>query len=159
MGILRELAVCKRCPAPRSRSRCYRRSRCHATHRKNLFQARSPGCDGEYDRRARRRFEIVGDGNKGVRADAELESSLGLCSFACCGSHDVQAGARRHRERSCESRFHHAAGASAYAASKAAAVAMLDSLAAEVKGTGVRVNTILPSIIDTEANRDRKSVV
>jgi len=49
--------------------------------------------------------------------------------------------------------FDHAAGASAYAASKAAAVAMLDSLAAEVKGTGVRVNTILPSIIDTEANR------
>lgn len=49
--------------------------------------------------------------------------------------------------------FDHAAGASAYAASKAAAVAMLDSLAAEVKGTGVRVNTLLPSIIDTEANR------
>jgi len=49
--------------------------------------------------------------------------------------------------------FDHAAGASAYAASKAAAVAMLDSLAADVKGTGVRVNTILPSIIDTEPNR------
>ena len=49
--------------------------------------------------------------------------------------------------------FDHAAGASAYAASKAAAVAMLDSLAADVRGTGVRVNTILPSIIDTEANR------
>lgn len=49
--------------------------------------------------------------------------------------------------------FDHAAGASAYAASKAAAVAMLDSLAADLKGTGVRVNTILPSIIDTEANR------
>ena len=47
----------------------------------------------------------------------------------------------------------HAAGASAYAASKAAAVALMDSLAAEVKGTGVRVNSILPSIIDTEANR------
>jgi NAD(P)-dependent dehydrogenase (short-subunit alcohol dehydrogenase family) len=47
----------------------------------------------------------------------------------------------------------HAAGASAYAASKAAAVAMLDALAADVKGTGVRVNTVLPSIIDTEANR------
>ena len=40
-----------------------------------------------------------------------------------------------------------------YAASKAAAVAMMDSLAADVKGTGVRVNSILPSIIDTEANR------
>jgi NAD(P)-dependent dehydrogenase (short-subunit alcohol dehydrogenase family) len=47
----------------------------------------------------------------------------------------------------------HAAGAAAYAASKAAAVAMVDSLAADLKGTGVRVNSILPSIIDTEANR------
>src|SRR5207244_3898362 len=49
--------------------------------------------------------------------------------------------------------FDHAAGMAAYAASKAAAVAMMDSLAADVKGTGVRVNSILPSIIDTEANR------
>jgi NAD(P)-dependent dehydrogenase (short-subunit alcohol dehydrogenase family) len=47
----------------------------------------------------------------------------------------------------------HSAGAAAYAASKAAALAMIDSLAADVKGSGVRVNTILPSIIDTEANR------
>ena len=47
----------------------------------------------------------------------------------------------------------HASGAAAYAASKAAAVAMLDSLAADLKGGGVRVNSILPSIIDTEANR------
>ena len=49
--------------------------------------------------------------------------------------------------------FDHGAGASAYAASKAAAVAMMDSLAADLKGTGVRVNSILPSIIDTAANR------
>jgi NAD(P)-dependent dehydrogenase (short-subunit alcohol dehydrogenase family) len=47
----------------------------------------------------------------------------------------------------------HAAGAAAYVASKAAAVAMIDSLAADLMGTGVRVNSILPSIIDTEANR------
>jgi NAD(P)-dependent dehydrogenase (short-subunit alcohol dehydrogenase family) len=47
----------------------------------------------------------------------------------------------------------HAAGASAYAASKAAAVAMIDSLAADLKGTGVRANSIMPSIIDTAANR------
>src|SRR5438552_441217 len=47
----------------------------------------------------------------------------------------------------------HGAGLSAYAASKAAAVAMVDSLAAELTGTGVRANSILPSIIDTEANR------
>jgi NAD(P)-dependent dehydrogenase (short-subunit alcohol dehydrogenase family) len=47
----------------------------------------------------------------------------------------------------------HVAGQAAYAASKAAAVALIDSLAADVKGTGVRVNSILPSIIDTEVNR------
>jgi len=47
----------------------------------------------------------------------------------------------------------HAGGAAAYVASKAAAVAMIDSLAADLKGSGVRVNSILPSIIDTEANR------
>lgn len=47
----------------------------------------------------------------------------------------------------------HAAGAAAYAASKAAAVAMTDSLAADLKGTAIRANSVLPSIIDTEANR------
>jgi NAD(P)-dependent dehydrogenase (short-subunit alcohol dehydrogenase family) len=45
------------------------------------------------------------------------------------------------------------AGAAAYAASKAAALALLDSLAADLKGSGVRVNSVLPSIIDTDANR------
>jgi NAD(P)-dependent dehydrogenase (short-subunit alcohol dehydrogenase family) len=48
----------------------------------------------------------------------------------------------------------HGAGASAYAASKAASLAMMDSLVAETRGTGVRVNSVLPSIIDTKANRE-----
>jgi NAD(P)-dependent dehydrogenase (short-subunit alcohol dehydrogenase family) len=47
----------------------------------------------------------------------------------------------------------HPPGLGAYAASKAAALAMIDSLAADLKGTGVRANSILPSIIDTPANR------
>ena len=47
----------------------------------------------------------------------------------------------------------HGAGAAAYAASKAAAVALMDSLAADTKGTGIRVNSVLPSIIDTALNR------
>jgi NAD(P)-dependent dehydrogenase (short-subunit alcohol dehydrogenase family) len=49
--------------------------------------------------------------------------------------------------------FDHAAGASAYAASKAAAVAMMDCLAEDLRGTGIRVNSVLPSIIDTQPNR------
>ena len=49
--------------------------------------------------------------------------------------------------------WNHAAGASAYTSTKAAAVALIDSLAADLIGTGVRANSILPSIIDTEANR------
>jgi NAD(P)-dependent dehydrogenase (short-subunit alcohol dehydrogenase family) len=47
----------------------------------------------------------------------------------------------------------HGPGQAAYAASKAAALAMIDSLAADLQGTGVRANTVLPSIIDTEINR------
>ena len=32
-------------------------------------------------------------------------------------------------------------------------MALIDSLAADLMGTGVRANSVLPSIIDTEANR------
>jgi NAD(P)-dependent dehydrogenase (short-subunit alcohol dehydrogenase family) len=49
--------------------------------------------------------------------------------------------------------YGHAAGAAAYAASKAAALALFDSLAEEVKGRGIRVNSVVPNIIDTEPNR------
>jgi NAD(P)-dependent dehydrogenase (short-subunit alcohol dehydrogenase family) len=44
-------------------------------------------------------------------------------------------------------------GVGAYAASKAAAVALMHSLAMDLRGTGVRVNSVLPNIIDTAANR------
>jgi NAD(P)-dependent dehydrogenase (short-subunit alcohol dehydrogenase family) len=48
---------------------------------------------------------------------------------------------------------HHVASAAEYVASKAAAVAMVDSAAANLKGTGVRANSVLPSIINTAPNR------
>ncbi len=44
-------------------------------------------------------------------------------------------------------------GMSAYAASKSAVLRLSESLADELKGDGVRVNSILPSIIDTPQNR------
>lgn len=45
------------------------------------------------------------------------------------------------------------AKAAAYAASKAAVIALAQSVAAEVLDDGVRVNVVLPSTIDTPANR------
>lgn len=43
---------------------------------------------------------------------------------------------------------------SAYAASKAAVIRLTESLSAEVKGRGINVNCVLPSIIDTPENRE-----
>lgn len=46
-----------------------------------------------------------------------------------------------------------AAGLAAYSASKAAAITMINSLAEDLKGSGVRVNSVIPSIFDTPQNR------
>jgi len=45
------------------------------------------------------------------------------------------------------------AGASAYAASKAAVIALVEAASEEVRRSGIGVNCVLPSVIDTPANR------
>ena len=44
-------------------------------------------------------------------------------------------------------------GAALYSASKAGALALFDSLADEVKSYAINVNSVVPSIFDTPANR------
>lgn len=44
-------------------------------------------------------------------------------------------------------------GASGYAVAKAAVLALVDALAEEYRDDGIRANAILPSVIDTPANR------
>jgi NAD(P)-dependent dehydrogenase (short-subunit alcohol dehydrogenase family) len=46
-----------------------------------------------------------------------------------------------------------AAGMSAYIVSKNAGMRLPESLSAELKGHGINVNAVLPSIIDTPVNR------
>jgi len=49
--------------------------------------------------------------------------------------------------------YGHSGGAALYSASKAGALALFDSLAEEVKPYAISVNSIVPSIFDTPANR------
>ena len=90
---------------------------------------------------------------------AELEGQLKLnlvTTFLCCreavkafrksgGGRIVNVAARVIEQP--------AAGMVAYTASKAGVASLTRALAAEVRGDGILVNAVLPSIIDTPANR------
>lgn len=53
--------------------------------------------------------------------------------------------------------FGRSPGAALYSASKAASLMLFDSLAEEVKSSAININTIVPSIFDTLANRQAMS--
>jgi NAD(P)-dependent dehydrogenase (short-subunit alcohol dehydrogenase family) len=91
------------------------------------------------------------------RADLERQLDTNLVTaFLCCreavrslrasgGGRIVNVGSRASEAPS--------GGAVAYAASKAAVAALTRSLAEEVRADHIQVNAVLPSVIDTPANR------
>jgi len=94
-----------------------------------------------------------GHADLGAMNQANLFSASGALKALLPGLVEQRAGSvvlvgSRAAERPWES-----AGAASYAASKAAAVALAQAIAAEVLEHNVRVNAVLPSTIDTEANR------
>jgi NAD(P)-dependent dehydrogenase (short-subunit alcohol dehydrogenase family) len=67
--------------------------------------------------------------------------------------HMLQAGKGRIVAIGSRTGVEPAAGLSAYGVSKAALIALIRTIAAEVRNSGVTANILLPSVIDTPANR------
>jgi NAD(P)-dependent dehydrogenase (short-subunit alcohol dehydrogenase family) len=101
----------------------------------------------------RRLFEPGADANWSALMSANLETARVtlqalLPRLVAAKSGSVVAIGSRAAVRPWE-----AAGSAAYASSKAALVALVQAAAAEVLADGVRINLLLPSTIDTPANR------
>jgi NAD(P)-dependent dehydrogenase (short-subunit alcohol dehydrogenase family) len=83
--------------------------------------------------------------------------ALNLTSaFLCCRAvipHMLAAGHGRIVNVSSRTALQPAAGLSAYNVSKAGVISLTDTLAAELRGTDVTANAVLPSVIDTPSNR------
>lgn len=89
--------------------------------------------------------------------DWERMMTLNLKScFLCCRAvlpHMVERKSGRIINIAARAGLKGAARAAAYSAAKAGVIILTESLAEEVKHDGITVNAILPSTIDTEANR------
>ena len=90
-------------------------------------------------------------------ADWDRMLTMNLKSVFLCCKHVVpimqQAGAGRIVNISSRAAIKVFPGISAYAAAKAGLLAFTETLASEVLKAGITVNAILPSVIDTPANR------
>jgi NAD(P)-dependent dehydrogenase (short-subunit alcohol dehydrogenase family) len=81
--------------------------------------------------------------------------NLKTALFACQGAlpYLTESGSGRIVNVGAQSALHPGSGFGAYAASKSAVHRLTESLADELKLRGVTVNAVLPSTIDTPANR------
>ena len=99
-------------------------------------------------------FETVADGDpKTWQRMYALNVTTALNASRAAIPHLVASGSGRIVNIGAMGALQAGAGMGAYAASKAGVHRLTESLAEELKATGVTVNAVLPSIIDTPANR------
>ena len=88
--------------------------------------------------------------------DTQIEQNL-TTAFLCCreAARNMRAGGQGGRIANVSSRAAAvpAGGAIAYTIAKAGVAALTQALADELRGDGILVNAVVPSIIDTPANR------
>jgi len=100
------------------------------------------------------RWETLADGN--VRTWDLLYSTnlkTAVCASKAALPHLIANGGGRIVNVGAASATRAATGMGAYAASKAGVAKLTEALSEEVKANGITVNAVLPSIIDTAANR------
>jgi NAD(P)-dependent dehydrogenase (short-subunit alcohol dehydrogenase family) len=100
------------------------------------------------------RWETLGDGDV---ATWDLLYTVNLRTAVCASKavlpHLIAAGSGRIVNIGAGAAVKASAGMGAYAASKAGVAKLTEALSEEMKAHGITVNAVLPSIIDTAANR------
>jgi NAD(P)-dependent dehydrogenase (short-subunit alcohol dehydrogenase family) len=125
-----------------------------ATSAIDTAQARLKGLDVLINAAGTFRWQTVADGSPStwdLLFRSNLQSAVNACHAAI--PHLRRSRAGRIVNIGAYAALKAGAGMGAYAASKAGVHRLTESLAAELKDTGITANAVLPAVIDTPANR------